>query len=64
MNKRVRAKAEFYIERCAETWVLRDSILCDVCSKALNKERIDGWIEFGTPPFFCEEHARELNLLW
>jgi hypothetical protein len=64
MTKRNRGRAESYIERCSEPWLMRDAPICDVCSNTLDKKRVDKWVEASTPPYFCEEHARELNLLW
>jgi hypothetical protein len=64
MNKKIRAKAERYIRLCDTPWKLKDRKDCDICEDILDRTTLSYWIGTNTPPFFCEEHARELNLLW
>ena len=56
-----------YLDAFQGAWKLTDESNCDICypipimemNYYIGEDGADG-----TPPWFCEKHAREWNLLW
>ena len=63
MTKKRRALMEWYLMEFKGKWSQEEKEYCDLCRRSPTV-RIEMWARLGDVPYFCEEHAREMNLLW
>lgn len=54
----------YYLGACDIPWELKGEEDCDICIGVFQRANITYWIGVGTPPFLCEPHACDFNLLW